>query len=96
MQPSLMSAVRIGSRPFADEKTIVDVPPVLGRCVRRIDSECLNTVDCLKNLLDLRPTGDAEQTLPSRTHKRHGRIAFAWLNRAQDIDTRHDGAVVVG
>jgi hypothetical protein len=40
-----MSAVRIGSRSFADEKTIVDVPPVLGRGIRRIDSECLNVTD---------------------------------------------------
>src|SRR5882724_9319094 len=91
-----MSAVRIGSRRFADKKTIVDVPPVLGGGVRRIDTECLNAVDRLQNLLDLRPTGDAEQALPARTHKRHGRVAFAWLNGAQDIDTRHDGAVVVG
>ena len=96
MQPSLMSAVRIGSRQFAGEKTIVDVPPVLGRGVRRIDSKCLNTIDCLKNLLDLRPTTEVEQTLAARAHKWHGRVAFAWLNGAQDIDTRHDGAVVVG
>ena len=95
MQPSLMSAVRIGSWQVAGEETIVNVPPVLGRGVRRIDSECLNTVDCLKNLLDLRPTTDVEQALTARMHKRHGRVAFAWLNGAQDIDTRHDGAVVV-
>src|SRR5882724_3867013 len=91
-----MSAVRIGSRPFADQETIVDVPPVLRRGVHRINSECLNRVDCLKDLLDLRPTRNAEQALPARTYKRHGRVAFAWLNGAQDIDTRHDGAVVVG
>src|SRR5438093_314815 len=91
-----MSAVRIGSRPFADEKTIIDVPPVLGRGVRRIDSECLNTVDRLKNLLDLRPPTEAKQNLPARKHKWHGRVAFSWLNGAQDVDTRHDGAVVVG
>src|SRR5258705_6991936 len=96
MQPSLMSAVRIGSWRFAGEETIVDVPPALGRGVRRIDSECLNTVDCLKNLLDLRPATEVEQALSARAHKWHGRIAFALLNGAQDIDTRHDGAVVVG
>jgi hypothetical protein len=43
-----MSAVRIGSWQFTGEETIVDVPPVLGRGVRRIDSECLNTIDCLR------------------------------------------------
>ena len=96
MQPSLMSAVRIGSRQFAGVETIVDVPPVLGRGVRRIDSECLNTIDCLKNLLDLRPTTEVEQALSARMHKWHGRVAFVLLNGAQDIDTRHDSAVVVG
>src|SRR4029453_5440669 len=96
MQPSLMSAVRIGSWQFAGEETIVDVSPVLGRGVCRIDSECLNTVDCLKNFLDLRPTTEVEQALSAGTHKRHGRVAFAWLNGAQDIATRQDGAIVVG
>ena len=96
VQPSLMSAVRIGSWQFAGKETIVDVPPVLGRGVRRIDSEGLNTVDCLKNLLDLRPTTEVEQALAARAHKWDGRIAFALLNGAQDIDTRHGGAVVVG
>src|SRR5215467_8500331 len=91
-----MSAVRIGSRPFADEKTTMDVPPVLRRGVRRIDSECLNSVDRLKDLLDFRPACDTEQALPARTYKGHGRVAFALLNGAQDIDTRHDGAVAVG
>ena len=95
MQPSLMSTVRIGSWQFAGEETIVDVPPVLGRGVRRLDSECLNTVDCLKNLLDLRPTAKVEQALSARMHKWHGRVAFVLLNGAQDIDTRHYGAVVV-
>jgi len=58
-----MSAVRVGSWRFADEKTIVDVAPVLGRSVRRIDSECLNAVDRLENLLDFRPTTEVEQAL---------------------------------
>ncbi len=96
MQPSLMSAVRIGSWQFTGEETIVDVPPVLGRGVRRIDSECLNPVDCLKDLLDFRPTTEVEQALSARMHKWHGRVAFVLLNGAQDIDTRHDSAVVVG
>jgi len=67
-----------------------------GRGVRRIDSEYLNIIDCLKDLFDLRPTSEVEQALSTRTHKRNGRVAFAWLNGAQDIDTRHDSAVVVG
>src|SRR4029450_13272558 len=68
----------------------------LGRDVRRIDPEYLNPVDCLKDLLDLRPPSNAQETLPARTYKRHGRVASAWLNRVQDVDTRHDGSVVVG
>src|SRR5690349_6237946 len=74
----------------------MDVPPVLGRGVCRVDSECFHAVDRLKNLLDFRPTGDAEQALAAWTYKRYSRVAFACLYGAQDVDPRHDGAEVVG
>src|SRR6267378_530962 len=50
----------------------------------------------MKNRLHLRPTTETKQTLPARAYKRHGRVTFVRLNRAQDVNTRHDSAVVVG
>jgi hypothetical protein len=63
-----MSAARVRPRLLADRQTVVDVPPVLWRDVRRIDPERFDRVDCLQHLLDFRPTGEAQQALsPGRT-----------------------------
>src|SRR5258707_1034430 len=47
MQPSLMPGLRIGSRLLADRQAIVDVLPVVGCGISRIDAERLGGVDRL-------------------------------------------------
>src|SRR5260370_982914 len=95
MQPSLMPGVRVGSGLLADGQAIVDVLPVVGCGIGRIDAERFDGVDRLKHLLDLRPAGNAQQTLAAGAHIGHRRVALAGRDRAQDIDARYDGAVVV-
>src|SRR5215467_14052816 len=90
-----MAAARVGPRLFADRETVVDVPPVLRRGVRGIDPERVDDVDRLQDLLDLWPSGHAQQTLPAGAHEGHGRVPFARSNGPQDIDAGDDGAVVV-
>src|SRR5450432_2969558 len=95
MQPGLMPALRVGSRLLADGQSVVDVPPMVGRGIGRIDAERLDGVDCLKHLLDFRPAGNAQQNLTAGAHIRHGRVSLAGPNRAKDVDTRHDGSEVI-
>src|SRR6266851_4010799 len=95
MQPGLMPSARIRSRPLADGQAIVDVLPVLWRGIGRIDAERLDGVDGLQHLLDLRPPGNAQQTFAAGTHIRHGDVALAGRDCAQDIDVRYNGSVVV-
>jgi hypothetical protein len=68
MQPGLVPALRVGSRLLADGQSVVDVPPMVGRGIGRIDGERLDGIDCLKYLLDFRPPGNAQQNLAARLH----------------------------
>src|SRR5260370_29682126 len=95
MQPSLMPGVRVGSRLLADGQAIVDVLPVVGCGIGWIDAERLDGVDRLQHLLDLRPPGNAQKSLPTGAHIRHRRVALAGRDRAQDVDARYDGSIVV-
>src|SRR5260370_25355387 len=95
MQPGLMPGLRVGSRLLADGQAVVDVLPVVGCGISRIDAERLDGVDRLQHLLDLRPPGNAQKTLPTGAHIRHRRVALARRDRTQDIDAGYDGSVVV-
>ncbi len=95
MQPSLMPGVRVGSRLLADGHAIVDVLPVLRRGIGRIDAERLDGIDGLQHPLDFRPPGNAQQAFAAGTHIRHGDVALARRDCAQDIDARFDASVVV-
>jgi hypothetical protein len=55
MKPCLVSATCIWTRLFADEKTVVNMPPVFRRGVCRIDAKRFDGIDCLQNLFDRRP-----------------------------------------
>src|SRR6516225_4705471 len=96
VQPGLMPAASVGSRLFTDGQAVVDVPPVIGSSVGRIDAERLDGIARLKHFLDLPPGGQMQQALASRAHMRNGREGFAGPYRTQDVDARQDGAVVVG
>jgi hypothetical protein len=62
--------------------------PVLWGRVGRIDAERLDGIDGLQYLLDLGPPGNLQQTFAAGAHIRHGDVAFAGRDRAQDVDAR--------
>ncbi len=73
----------------------MDVMPMLRRGVSRIDTERLDGIYRLEDFLDFRPAGEAQEDFSAGAHIGDGRIAFARPHRAQDVDPRGDGAVVV-
>ena len=95
MQPGFVPRVGVAARLLVDGQAVVHVVPVVRRRIRRINAKRLHSIDRLQDFLDLWPSGEAQQNLPTRTHIRHGRAALAWLYCAQNIDARENCAVVV-
>jgi hypothetical protein len=91
-----MAATGIGSWRLTYRQAVVDVMPVIGRSVGRIDAECFYGVDRLKHFLDLPPTRQVQQALATGAYMRNGREGFARRDRSQNVDARQDGSVVVG
>jgi hypothetical protein len=71
----------------------MNVMPMVGCGVSRIDAERLDGVDRLQHFFDFPPAGETQEDFCSGVHIGHGRIAFAGCHCAQDIDARDDGAV---
>ena len=88
------SCVRVRSE--AGRDTAVDVPPVLGRGVGRVDAEGFHRVDRFEREGDFWPARDAEKAVASRRHERHGREGLASADGAQDVEPGLDRAVVAG
>jgi len=80
---------------LANGQAVVDVPPVIGGGVRRVDAERFDSIDGLEHFLDLRPAGHAQQALATGTHVLNGLAGLPRRDRAQDINLRQDGSVVV-
>src|SRR5260370_39612016 len=95
MQPSLMSGVRVGSGLLAGGQAIVDVLPVVGCGISRIDAERLDGIDGLQQLLDLGPPGNLQQTFAAGAHIGHGDVALARHDGAQGVDARYGAPVIV-
>src|SRR6185437_7439100 len=90
----LLAAVRAPRQ--ADDEAVVEMAPVIGRGVRRIDAERLYRVDCLDDMLDFRPTADVEQDVAAGTNDGQCLITLAAADRAHDVDARDDCAETVG
>src|SRR6266853_6267789 len=90
-----MPGLSVWSRPLADRHTIVDMLPVLWGSIGGIDAERLDGLDGLQHLFDLGPSGNLQQTFAAWAHIRHGDVALAGHDRAQDIDARQGGSVLV-
>src|ERR1700677_3513095 len=89
-------AVRgVGARRFAGREPVVELPPMIGTSVSRIDAKLLDGINGLEHTLDLGPAGKAEKNLAARPHVRHGREWFAGYDGAQDVDPRDDRAEVI-
>jgi hypothetical protein len=79
-------AVRdVGARWFAGREPVVELSPMIGTSVSRIDAELIDGIDHLEHALDLGPAGQAEQNLAARPHKWHGRESFAGRARRMSI-----------
>jgi hypothetical protein len=74
----------------------MDMTPVIRRCAGWINAECGDGIDCLKHLLDLRPAGQVQQAFAARMHMGNGRAGLAGADRAQNVDARQAGPVVIG
>ena len=68
---------RIRSRLLAGGQAVVDVPPMVGRGVSRIDPAGFDGVDRPQNVVDLGPAIDAQKNLAAGTYERQGREGFA-------------------
>src|SRR5712692_4165557 len=84
----------MGSR--ARRQPVVDVPPVIRRAIGRIDAQRLDGIDRPQHAFDLWPAVYPQQTLPAGSDKADRRTGLASTNGAQDVDTRDDGAKIVG
>jgi hypothetical protein len=73
----------------------VDVVPVVGRSVGRVDTQRLNGVDDLQYTFDFWPTRQPQQNVATRPHVRHGRAALTWRYSPQDVDARDNGTEIV-
>src|SRR5262249_38970954 len=74
----------------------MNVPPVVRRRVRWVDTNLFDGIDHLQYLLDLRPAGDPQQDVASRAHVGDGGARRTGRYRTQDVDAGHDGAEVIG
>jgi hypothetical protein len=75
--------------------TVVDVVPIVGGCVRRIDAERLDGVGNLQHAFDLGPAREPQEDVAAGPHIRHDRAALAGRDRPQNVDARDDSAEVV-
>ncbi|WOC16144.1 hypothetical protein MP213Fo_16170 [Pseudochrobactrum sp. MP213Fo] len=66
------------------------------RNIRRIDAKRVHGIDQGQHPLDLPPAVNTQQDLAARTNEGHGLVRFATPGRAQDVEPRDDGAVIVG
>ena len=85
----------ISARRFADGHPVMDVVPMIGRNLDRIDAARLDGVDELEHALNLRPAIDMQQDLCAGRDRRNGLARCAAFNRAQDVEPRENGAVLV-
>jgi hypothetical protein len=84
-----MARLRVNPRHFVGGKTIVDVAPIVGRCVRRVDAERLDGIDNLQHAFDLGPTGQPQQDVAAGPYTRpKGRADCAQSACAGDVATK--------
>src|SRR6266568_5788818 len=96
MEPGLVAGSGVWTRRFVDEQSVMDVVPIVGCCVGRIDVERLDGIDQLQDSLYLGPSRQPQQALTTGRDPGHRRIALSRRRRAQNIDARKDGPKVVG
>ena len=63
-----MTLPRVEARRVAGREPVLDMPPVIGTGVGRIDAELLDRVDRLQHALDLGPAGEAQEDFAAGAH----------------------------
>ncbi len=76
----------ISTRRFTGRQTVMDVPPVIGRNVHRIDAPRLDRIDELEDALDFGPAIGAQQDVAAGAHERQALIALADTHGAHDVE----------
>src|SRR5579883_2306045 len=89
-----MLVAAIGTRLVPDAEAVVDMPPVIGRDVGRIDAKGLDGVDRREHALNLWPAAHPQQDLAAGTDEGQRLIGFARRDRAHDVDARIDSPEV--
>ena len=72
------------------------MPPIIRRRVGGIETERLDSIDCLQHAFHFRPAVDVQENLSAGTHERQGLVQLAWKESADDVDPRYDRPVPVG
>ena len=90
-----MPRMGIAARLFVDRQAVVHVAPILRRCIGGIDAKRFDGINGLQNSFDCWPSSQAQENLSAGTHVGHGGAWLALRYRAQNIDARDGGAVVV-
>ena len=91
-----MARTRVPSWRLTGRHPVMDVTPIVRRCIGGIDTYPLDCIDHLQHLLNLCPAGDPQEDVASGTHVGNGRAWRTGRYGAQDVDPGHDGAEVVG
>ena len=73
----------------------MDVLPIVGGGVCRVDAERLDGVDQLQHALDLGPASEPQQDVAAWPDVRYGRAGSPGRDRPDDVDARDHRAVVV-
>src|SRR3546814_1396000 len=85
-----MLLLGVSTRRLTDGEAIVDVPPMVGRNVDRLDAAHLDRVDKLEHALDLGPAIGAQQDVAAGAHTRQGLAALACADGADDVEARSE------
>lgn len=91
-----MARAGVPSWRLAGRQAVMDVTPIVRRCIGGVDAYAFDGVDHLQHLLDLCPTGDPQEDVAAGAHVGNGRARRTGRYGAQDVDAGHDGAEVVG
>src|SRR5450631_1923861 len=91
-----MARPRISPRRFVDGQAVVDVLPIVGGGVGRVDAERLNGIDDLQHALDPWPTRDPQQDVAAGPDIGHRRAGVPRRDSLDDVDARDDSTEIAG
>src|SRR5690349_13387150 len=88
LQPGPMPRSCVGARLLVDGETVMDMSPIVGCGVSRIDVERLHRIDDMQHALDLGPAVHAQQNVAAGADEWQRLIGFTGGNGAHDVGAR--------